>query len=95
VIAFARGSANEIVEDGITGFLVHTPEQMADRVRRLGAIDRSVCRARARERFSSLRMAHNYERVYQAALRGRHEARPAIFRSHFPRGIQIAPAANR
>src|SRR5207237_1370323 len=71
VIAFARGSAPEIVEDGVTGFLVRDARQMAARVADVGAIDRVRCRERARERWSSMRMARDYERIYEALARSK------------------------
>lgn len=70
VIAFARGSAPEVVEDGVTGFLVHSAEQMAERIRQLDRIDRKRCRARAIERWSGERMAQDYAGLY-AQLRER------------------------
>jgi glycosyltransferase involved in cell wall biosynthesis len=81
VIAFARGSAPEVVEDGVTGFLVHDQVEMADRIRRVGGLDRAKCRERARERYSSLRMARDYERVYAEAVRAHRDARARESRS--------------
>jgi glycosyltransferase involved in cell wall biosynthesis len=76
VIAFARGAAPEVVDEGVTGFLVHNREEMIDRIRRVGEIDRTRCRARARERFNSARMARDYERVYGQAVATRRPRRP-------------------
>jgi glycosyltransferase involved in cell wall biosynthesis len=71
VIAFARGSAPEIVEEGVTGFLARDVRDMAARVADVGAIDRARCRERARERWSSMRMAREYERIYEAIARSK------------------------
>jgi glycosyltransferase involved in cell wall biosynthesis len=78
VIAFAAGAAPEVVEDGVTGFLVRNSSEMAERIRQLGAIDRKKCRQRARERWSSLRMAREYEHVYADAARQHRRARAHV-----------------
>jgi glycosyltransferase involved in cell wall biosynthesis len=64
VIAYACGAAPEIVEDGVTGFLVHNVEEMSRRMRDVGSIDRKACRAHARSRWSAARMARKYEALY-------------------------------
>jgi glycosyltransferase involved in cell wall biosynthesis len=69
VIAFARGSAPEIVEDGVTGYLVHSTEEMGERIRQLDRVDRARCRARAQERWSTTRMAQEYAALYSTMLR--------------------------
>jgi glycosyltransferase involved in cell wall biosynthesis len=75
VIAFPRGSVSEVVEDGVTGFIVRDVAEMAERIRHLDSFDRGRCRERARERWSSLRMAREhvtlYERVLSRSMRGR------------------------
>lgn len=89
VIAFARGSAPEVVEDGVTGFLVHSAEQMAERIRQLDRIDRTRCRARAVERWSGDRMARDYAGLY-AQLRER-TGRVA----HGARVVPLTPTQDR
>jgi glycosyltransferase involved in cell wall biosynthesis len=68
VISFARGAAPEIVEDGVTGFLVRDQAEMTARLAEVDRIDRNACRARAQERWSSDRMAADYERLYLRIL---------------------------
>ena len=69
VVAFPRGSAPELVEQGITGFLVDDAAEMAEVIRtRLGDFDRERCRNRAIERFSRDRMVDAYEAYYRRAL---------------------------
>ncbi len=70
VIAEPRGAAPEIVDDGETGFLVSGPAEMADALRRAAGLDRAAIQARARVRFSALRMAREYVAVYRAAIAG-------------------------
>lgn len=70
VIGFARGSFPEIVEEGITGFLVPDGDVagMARIARSLARFDRAACATRARERFSTEVMTTAYEGIYRAAL---------------------------
>jgi glycosyltransferase involved in cell wall biosynthesis len=67
VIAFPRGAAPEIVEHGLTGFLVEDVDEMAAVLARLIGFDRASCRRRARRRFSAARMAAEYQRIYEKA----------------------------
>jgi glycosyltransferase involved in cell wall biosynthesis len=72
VIAYRRGAAPEIVEDGETGFLVDSVEEMAEALARSAHLDRVAIQARARRVFSAERMAAEYIAVYRAAgARGR------------------------
>jgi glycosyltransferase involved in cell wall biosynthesis len=64
IIAFRRGSVPEVVEDGVTGFVVETEEEAAQAVTRLNEIDRKQVRAAFETRFSARRMAENYVRHY-------------------------------
>ena len=68
VIGTRRGSLPEIVEEGVTGFLGETDEELAGLVRRVGEIDRERCRRRASERFSADRMVSDYETLYKTIL---------------------------
>ena len=68
VIAYACGASPEVVEDGVTGFLVHTLDEMCRRMRDVGRIDRKVCRERARARWSSARMAREYVALYMESI---------------------------
>jgi glycosyltransferase involved in cell wall biosynthesis len=68
VIAKNRGSMPELVEDGVTGFLVDDVEGAVRAVARIGEIDREACRARVRERFTVERMADRYLALYRTLL---------------------------
>ncbi|MFW6020104.1 MAG: glycosyltransferase, partial [Bacteroidales bacterium] len=70
VIAFQKGSMNELIVDGKTGFLVDTVEEAAANVHRIHSIDRSYCRRHAVENFSSAKMTESYIDVYEEILRG-------------------------
>jgi glycosyltransferase involved in cell wall biosynthesis len=65
VVAMDLGSCREVIEDGRTGFLVHSVSEAAQRLRDLSEIDRSVCRQRVQQCFSVETMVESYERVYQ------------------------------
>jgi glycosyltransferase involved in cell wall biosynthesis len=67
VLAFARGSAPEVVEDGVSGWLCRDLEDMAARVREL-AISPAQCRAFVEARFSLDRMVQGYLSVYRRAV---------------------------
>jgi glycosyltransferase involved in cell wall biosynthesis len=67
VIAFPRGAAPEIVEDGENGFLVRDATEMAEALRDAAALDRGAIQARARALFSAERMAADYVAIYRAA----------------------------
>ncbi len=69
VIAFDRGSAREIVDDGLTGFVVAGVEEAAFAVERAGALDRRTIRSVFERRFSVQRMADDYLRVYERLVR--------------------------
>jgi glycosyltransferase involved in cell wall biosynthesis len=69
VVAYRRGSMPEVVDEGVTGFLVHTAEQAGAAVARITAIDRAGCRTRAWQRFSVDRMVTDYLHVYDRIAR--------------------------
>ncbi|HEY3013166.1 MAG TPA: glycosyltransferase family 4 protein [Gemmatimonadales bacterium] len=73
VVAFARGSVPELVEPGVTGFIVGSAEEMVELIRPGGGVerfDRERCWKRAVERFSRDRMVVEYERLYARTARG-------------------------
>jgi glycosyltransferase involved in cell wall biosynthesis len=68
VLAFRRGAIPEVVIDGVTGFLVDSPDAMASAVESTRDIDAHACREHVRRNFSSVRMANDYERVYTRVI---------------------------
>ncbi len=70
VIARGRGAVREVVDDGVTGFVVDDLAGAIDAVGRIGALDRRAVRARVAERFSRDRMVDDYLRVYERILSG-------------------------
>jgi glycosyltransferase involved in cell wall biosynthesis len=71
VVATPRGSMPELVEEGVTGFLVTGPEAAVAAVERAGGLDRAAIRARAVARFSRDRMVDAYLEAYRRLLAGR------------------------
>ena len=70
VIAYRSGALPEIVEDGVTGFLVNNVEEMAGAIQRLDEIRPENCRAAAEKRFSKERMVREYMGVYRSLAAG-------------------------
>jgi glycosyltransferase involved in cell wall biosynthesis len=68
VIGLRRASVPEVVEDGVTGFVVDDVDAMVAAIGRLGEIDRAVCRQRAERRFNVARMVDDYERHFETVL---------------------------
>jgi glycosyltransferase involved in cell wall biosynthesis len=68
VVATPAGSLPELVDHGVTGFLGRSDAELAGFVREVGRIDRAACRRRAEERYSSGRMAADYEALYRSLL---------------------------
>lgn len=68
VVALNRGAAPEVVAHGLTGFVVDTPEAMAEAVARVDQIDPAACRDHVRRRFDVPRMADDYLAAYQRIL---------------------------
>jgi glycosyltransferase involved in cell wall biosynthesis len=71
VVAFARGAAPEVVEDGRTGFLVETMEEMCAAVERAAVLRAADCRAHVERRFSAAAMVAGYEGIYERVLAAR------------------------
>ena len=67
VVAFRGGSVEEVLEDGVTGFIVDDLEGAAAAAARVDAIDRRVCRDVFEKRFTADRMASDYLRLYEIA----------------------------
>jgi glycosyltransferase involved in cell wall biosynthesis len=68
VLAFGCGSVPEIIEDGLTGIIVHTMEEAIAALPRVIALDRKKVRQRFEQRFSAKRMAMDYVAVYRSLL---------------------------
>jgi glycosyltransferase involved in cell wall biosynthesis len=70
VIGTRRGSVPEVVDDGLTGYLVTGTAEAIAAVPRAATLDRGAIRARAAERFSSERMVDAYLALYARIVAG-------------------------
>lgn len=68
VIAFHRGSVPEIIEDGITGFIVKSVEEAVEALKKVPKLSRENIRRRYLEKFTALRMARDYVTAYEKIL---------------------------
>jgi glycosyltransferase involved in cell wall biosynthesis len=75
VIAYGQGSVPEIIDDGVTGFVVHDQQQAIAAARNIGQIDRRRCRQVFERRFCARVMATRYLEVYQELVEERFSAR--------------------
>lgn len=68
VVAFNKGSMPEVINHGVSGFLVENVAQACAAIPRISSLDRHKCREWAVMRFSRERMARDYESVYLQIL---------------------------
>ncbi|HXG31518.1 MAG TPA: glycosyltransferase family 4 protein [Thermodesulfobacteriota bacterium] len=71
VIAYRRGSVPEVLEEGVTGFIVQGLEDAIEAVRRVPTLSRRRCREVFEERFSASRMVRDYLTIYKGLLERR------------------------
>jgi len=70
VVAYGHGSVPEIVEDGVTGFVVSNQEEAVRAASRIDSISRRNCRAAFERRFTAPHMAARYLEAYRCLLPG-------------------------
>ncbi len=71
VVAFRGGSVPEIVQDGVTGFIVDSVTEAIAATKRVASLDRQRCRDLFEERFSAGRMASDYVALYERLISAR------------------------
>jgi len=76
VIAYRSGSVPEVVDHGITGFVVSGEEEAIQAIGRLGELDRRRIRAQFEKRFTSRRMADEYLNHYAGLAPDRNNVKP-------------------
>lgn len=70
VLAFREGAAPELIDDGVTGFLADSEEELIAAARTISSIDRAACRKVAETRFSADRMVDEHLDLYELVRRG-------------------------
>lgn len=71
VIVSRRGSVPEIIEHGVTGFIVDNEAEAIDAIKRVLTLDRRAVRAAFERRFTARRMAQSYRKSFQKIIAGR------------------------
>ena len=80
VVAWRQGSVSEVLEDGVSGYIVDELEDAVAAVEKLGALSRRRCREVFEERFSVGRMARDYLAIYRRLLGAGRRSAPAAAR---------------
>jgi glycosyltransferase involved in cell wall biosynthesis len=65
VIAYGLGSVPEVIDDGVTGYIVDTMDDAVKAVERIATLDRQLIRHVFEERFSARRMCNDYLAIYR------------------------------
>jgi hypothetical protein len=71
VVAFDNGSVPEVLENGVSGFIVHSEEEACEALRDIRDLDRNRIRAEFDSRFTAHHMAQNYLKVYARLIKAR------------------------
>ncbi len=71
VIATNRGSMAELIDDGVTGFLIDSVDDAVSAIDRIDEIDRATVRRSVADRFTVDRMADDYLALYRRILGSR------------------------
>src|SRR3954464_5632427 len=69
VIAFSSGSVPEVIDDGITGFVVRSEAEAVEAIGRVSELDRRRVRSHFEKRFTTRRMAQEYLHHYEGLAR--------------------------
>jgi glycosyltransferase involved in cell wall biosynthesis len=74
VIARRRGSVPEVLEDGVTGIIAETEDELVAGVERVARLDRRACRAAFERRFTDAAMCDRYLAAYARVLAGKRDS---------------------
>src|SRR5262249_10849572 len=78
VLAFNKGSAPEIIEQGVTGWVCDTEPEMTAALRQVHTIDPHACRAHVQRHFSPAVAAAGYLAIFEQVLAAQAVAAPAL-----------------
>jgi glycosyltransferase involved in cell wall biosynthesis len=78
VIAFNRGSVPEVIDDGLTGFIVEDEEGAIGAFDRLSQLSREKIRKHFEQRFTAHRMALEYLAAYRSLMDREHRLKRAV-----------------
>ncbi len=68
VLAFRNGSVPEVIDEGLSGYIVDSEDEAVSVLRQTVTLDRRQVRRRFEERFSAARMAKDYVNIYYKLL---------------------------
>lgn len=69
VIAFNKGAAPELIQNGKTGFVVKTEKEMMEAIKKIDKIDRHQCRLWVENNFTVEKMVDEYEKLYKQLIK--------------------------
>lgn len=65
VIAWNHGSVPEVIDNGVTGFVVNSVDQAVSAIEKIPTLDRRLVRRQFDRRFTAARMALDYVRIFE------------------------------
>jgi glycosyltransferase involved in cell wall biosynthesis len=74
VVAMRNGSVPEVIDEGVTGFIVESEDEAVAAVARLGSLNRAKIRRTFEQRFTGRRMAEDYVALYRRLIADRQPA---------------------
>jgi glycosyltransferase involved in cell wall biosynthesis len=92
VVAFKCGSVSEIVDEGVSGFIVENVNQAIAAIAKIATLDRAKVRATFERRFTVERMASDYLQIYQRLLNAQAPSRRRTAAAPMPAAHAHRPA---
>ena len=89
VVALRNGSVPEVVDEGVTGFIVASETEAASAAQRLHMLDRAQIRQVFEERFTARRMAEDYVSLYRRLIADREASRNDLARRRYPDAVAV------